>query len=103
RRGRQRRREFDRPDGADHHDRARRRHRRTGHLDVPADLPARLAGELTVEKNNELIGKIKWLLLLRVAVLTFFVGAAALSHFFKGGDPTSFKYLQLPLIAAYLI
>jgi two-component system response regulator PilR (NtrC family) len=55
------------------------------------------------EEKKELITKIKWLLLLRVAVLTFFLGAAALSQFLKGGDPGSWKYLQLPLIAAYLI
>ncbi|HTM07240.1 MAG TPA: sigma 54-interacting transcriptional regulator [Verrucomicrobiae bacterium] len=54
-------------------------------------------------ENKELASKIKWLLLLRVAVLTFFLGAAALSQILKGGDAGSFKYLQLPLIAAYLI
>jgi two-component system response regulator PilR (NtrC family) len=56
-----------------------------------------------VQETRELHGKIKWLLLLRVAVLTFFIGAAALFQFLKGGDATSFKYLQVPLIAAYLI
>ncbi len=53
--------------------------------------------------NKELLRKIKWLLLLRVGVLTFFLGAAALAQFFKGGDPALLRYLQFPLIAAYLI
>jgi len=52
--------------------------------------------------NKELGGKIKWLLLLRVGVLTFFLGAAALVQFLKGGDPALLRYLQFPLIAAYL-
>ncbi len=52
--------------------------------------------------DRELLGKIKWLLLLRVAVLTFFLGAAALAQFLKGGDPVLLRNLQFPLIAAYL-
>jgi len=58
---------------------------------------------LIVEEKKELNRKIKGLLFSRVAALTFFLGAAALYHFLKGGDPATFKYLQLPLIAAYLI
>jgi two-component system response regulator PilR (NtrC family) len=54
-------------------------------------------------EEKELFGKIKGLLLLRVVILTFFLGAAALSQFLKGGDPVLLKYLQFPLIAAYLI
>jgi len=55
------------------------------------------------EEKKELIRKIKWLLFLRVVILSFFLGAAALLHLYKGGDPGMFRYLQLPLIAAYLI
>ena len=55
------------------------------------------------EAKRELIRKIKWLLFLRVVILSFFLGAAALLHFFKGGDPGLFRYLQIPLIAAYVI
>ena len=55
------------------------------------------------EENRELARKIKWLLFLRVVILTFFLGATALFQFFKGGDPGLFRSLQLPLIAAYLI
>jgi two-component system response regulator PilR (NtrC family) len=54
------------------------------------------------EDKKELIRKIKWLLFLRVVVLSFFLGAAALLHLFKGGDPGMFRYLQIPLIAAYV-
>ena len=55
------------------------------------------------EENRELARKIKWLLFLRVVILTFFLGATALFQFFKGGDTGLFRSLQLPLIAAYLI
>ncbi len=55
------------------------------------------------EENRELVRKIKWLLFLRVVIISFFLGATALFHFFKGGDPGLFRSLQLPLIAAYLI
>ena len=54
-------------------------------------------------ENRELVRKIKWLLFLRVVIISFFLGATALFHFFKGGDPGLFRSLQLPLIAAYLI
>ena len=55
------------------------------------------------EEKKELVAKIKRLLLSRVVVLTFFLGAAAVFELSKGADAGSFKYLQLPLIAAYLI
>jgi two-component system response regulator PilR (NtrC family) len=55
------------------------------------------------EAKLELFRKIKWLLFLRVVILSFFLGAAGLLHFFKGGDPGLFRYLQIPLIAAYVI
>ena len=48
--------------------------------------------------------KIRWLLLLRVVILSFFVGAMAIFHFFmEEGDPHYFYSLLVPLIAAYAI
>lgn len=55
------------------------------------------------EENRELARRIKWLLFLRVVILSFFLGATALFHFFKGGDTGIFRSLQVPLIAAYII
>jgi two-component system response regulator PilR (NtrC family) len=55
------------------------------------------------EENRELTRKIKWLLFLRVVILTFFLGATALVNFFQGGDPAVFRSLQIPLIVAYVI
>ncbi|MBI4529506.1 MAG: sigma 54-interacting transcriptional regulator [Deltaproteobacteria bacterium] len=55
------------------------------------------------EDNEELIKKIKWLLFLRVIILSFLLGATALFHVGKGeGDPEFFHSLQIPLILAYL-
>ena len=46
----------------------------------------------------------RWLLLLRVVILSFFLGAAALFHFFnQQGNPQFFYTLLIPLIAAYAI
>ena len=48
--------------------------------------------------------KIRWLLVLRVVTLSFFLGAAALFHFFKQeGDPRFFYALLAPLLLAYVI
>ena len=55
------------------------------------------------DEKRELTRKIKWLLFLRVVILSFFLGAIALFHFFKGGDTGLFRSLQAPLIAAYII
>ena len=55
------------------------------------------------EENRELARRIKWLLFLRVVILSFFLGATALLHFFKGGDTGLLRSLQIPLIAAYII
>lgn len=63
-----------------------------------------LLGRRTLnEENRELERRIKWLLFLRVVILSFFLGATALFHFFRGGDPGVFRSLQVPLIAAYVI
>ncbi|OGQ83021.1 MAG: hypothetical protein A3F90_19795 [Deltaproteobacteria bacterium RIFCSPLOWO2_12_FULL_60_19] len=53
--------------------------------------------------NRELLGKVKWLLFLRVVIVSFFLGAVALVHLSKGGDFALFRQLQLPLIAAYVV
>ncbi|MCH8056001.1 MAG: hypothetical protein IH857_07610, partial [Deltaproteobacteria bacterium] len=55
------------------------------------------------EEQTELTKKIKWLLLLRVVILSFFLGSTALFHFFKeGGDPWAFYSLLIPLAAAII-
>ncbi|MFQ5681775.1 MAG: sigma-54 interaction domain-containing protein [Candidatus Binatia bacterium] len=55
------------------------------------------------EENRELSQRIKWLLLLRVVILSFFLGAVALFHFLKEGEnPALFHALQIPLLAAYI-
>src|SRR5215468_4553271 len=46
----------------------------------------------------------RWLLFLRVVILSFFLGATALFHFFKQeGDAHFFYTLSIPLIIAYAI
>lgn len=57
------------------------------------------------DERKELTEKIRWLLVLRVVILSFFVGAAALFHFFKAeGNPQFFYYtLSVPLIVAFAI
>ncbi len=56
------------------------------------------------DERKDLTEKIRWLLLLRVIILSFFVGAAALFHFFKAeGDPQYLYTLSVPLIAAFAI
>ena len=48
--------------------------------------------------------KIRWLLLLRVVILSFFLGATALFHFFgTEGDVAYLLSLSVPLVFAYLI
>jgi two-component system response regulator PilR (NtrC family) len=54
--------------------------------------------------NKDLEKKIRWLLFLRVVILSFFLGATGLFHFFRdGGNLHSFYTLLIPLIAAYVI
>jgi two-component system, NtrC family, response regulator PilR len=56
------------------------------------------------DEHKDLAVKIRWLLLLRVVTLSFFLGAAALFHFFKQeGDPRFFYTLLVPLLVAYVI
>jgi PAS domain S-box-containing protein len=55
-------------------------------------------------ESKDLIEKIRWLLFLRVVILSVFLGATALFNFFnEGGSLHSFYTLSIPLILAYLI
>ena len=57
-----------------------------------------------MDERKDLTEKIRWLLFLRVVILSFFLGATALFHFFKpGGDLHFFYTLSIPLIIAYTI
>ena len=56
------------------------------------------------DENKKLTEKIRWLLLLRVVILSFFLGATALFHFFgTEGDVAYLISLSIPLILAYVI
>ena len=57
-----------------------------------------------IDECKDLTEKIRWLLFLRVVILSFFLGATALFHFFKqDGDLHFFYTLSIPLIIAYAI
>ena len=57
-----------------------------------------------IDERKDLIEKMRWLLFLRVVILSFFLGATALFHFFKQeGDSFFFYTLSFPLIIAYAI
>jgi two-component system sensor histidine kinase PilS (NtrC family) len=57
-----------------------------------------------MNERQELAEKIRWLLVLRVVILSCFLGAMALFHFFgEHGTPYLFYRLLIPLIAAYVI
>jgi len=56
------------------------------------------------DERKELTDKIRWLLLLRVVILAFFLGATALFHFFgTAGDLHYLFGLSVPLIVAFVI
>lgn len=56
------------------------------------------------DERKDLAEKIRWLLLLRVVTLSFFLGASALFHFFQVERDLAYLIsLSLPLILAYLI
>lgn len=56
------------------------------------------------QDKRELTRRLKWLLFLRVVIITFFLGATALVYFARGeADAGLFRSLQIPLIAAYVI
>jgi two-component system, NtrC family, response regulator PilR len=57
-----------------------------------------------MDERKDLTEKIRWLLFLRVVILSFFLGATALFQFFKqDGDLHFFYTLSIPLIIAYAI
>jgi two-component system response regulator PilR (NtrC family) len=57
-----------------------------------------------IDERKDLTEKIRWLLFLRVVILSFFLGATALFHFFKQDGDLHFLYtLSIPLIIAYAI
>ena len=56
------------------------------------------------DENKKLTEKIRWLLLLRVVILSFFLGATALFHFFgTEADVAYLISLSIPLVLAYVI
>lgn len=56
------------------------------------------------DERKDLAEKIRWLLFLRVLILSFFLGATALFHFLKEERDLQFLYtLSIPLITAYVI
>jgi two-component system response regulator PilR (NtrC family) len=56
------------------------------------------------DERKDLTDKIRWLLLLRVVILSFFLGATALFHFFgSAGDLRYLFGLSAPLIIAFVI
>ena len=56
------------------------------------------------DESKDLNEKIRWLLLLRVVILSFFLGATALVHFFQAESDVKYLInLSLPLILAYAI
>lgn len=55
------------------------------------------------QEQKELNLKIKWLLFLRVVILTFFLGSVAVFDFLRGANRQLIGWLQLPLIAAYVL
>jgi hypothetical protein len=62
-------------------------------------------GKVTLtDERNDLSQKIRWLLLLRVVILSVFLGATALVHFFQAeSDIRYLVSLSVPLILAYAI
>jgi len=56
------------------------------------------------DERKELTEKIRWLLLSRVVILSFFLGATFLFHFFGTSGDISYLFgLSVPLIIAYVI
>jgi two-component system, NtrC family, response regulator PilR len=56
------------------------------------------------DENRDLSEKIRWLLLLRVVIVSFFLGATALFHFFRTEGDLSYLFdLSIPLILAYAL
>ena len=57
-----------------------------------------------IADNKKLAEKIRWLLFLRVVIVTFFLAATALFNFFQAeGSPRFFFIISIPLFVAYTI
>ncbi|HXG51863.1 MAG TPA: sigma 54-interacting transcriptional regulator [candidate division Zixibacteria bacterium] len=57
-----------------------------------------------IDERKDLTEKMRWLLFLRVVIVSFFLGATALFHFFNQQSDLRFLYtLSVPLILAYAI
>jgi two-component system sensor histidine kinase PilS (NtrC family) len=57
-----------------------------------------------IDERKDLIEKMRWLLFLRVVILSFFLGATALFQFFTHAGNLHVLYpLSIPLILAYAI
>ena len=55
------------------------------------------------DEQKELTQKIRWLLLLRVVIVSFFLGATALFHFLRTEGKLGYLFdLSIPLIVAYV-
>ena len=60
--------------------------------------------DIVSDEHKDLAEKIRWLLLLRVVIVSFFLGATALFHFLRSeGDLRYLFDLSVPLIIAYAI
>ena len=56
------------------------------------------------DEHKDLAEKIRWLLLLRVVIASFFLGAAALFHFLRTEGELGYLFdLSIPLIIAYVV
>ena len=56
------------------------------------------------DEHKDLTQKIRWLLLLRVVIVSFFLGATALFHFLRTEGELGYLFdLSIPLIIAYVI
>lgn len=67
-------------------------------------MPIKYWNDNLNDEHKELVDKIRWLLLLRVIVLTCFLGASAFFHFLGAAEAVPYVFnLSIPLIAAYLV
>ena len=63
-----------------------------------------LRNETGDDEHRELTEKIRWLLLLRVVIVSFFLGATALFHFLRTEGDLGYLFdLSIPLIIAYVV
>ena len=71
---------------------------------IATHRPAMMHSILSSDEHKDLAEKIRWLLLSRVLIVSFFLGATALFHFLRTeGDLRHLFDLSVPLIATYII